>query len=58
MIEHISDDLDESLPIEQRKEARLNIMQDIDKVSKMDKEEAERYMAEQNMKAIQQEEEE
>jgi hypothetical protein len=57
MIEHISDDLDESLPIEQRKEARLNIMQDIDKVSKMDKEEAERYMAEQNMKAIQQEEE-
>lgn len=38
-IEQISDDLDESLPQGHREEARLHIMQEIDKVSKMSKEE-------------------
>lgn len=53
-IEHISDDMDESLSLtlEQRKEIKDNIMQEIDKVSKMGKEEAEDYMAEQNWKAL------
>ena len=53
-IEHISDDMDESLSLtlEQRKEIHSNIMKEIDKVSKMDKEEAEIYMAEQNRKAL------
>ncbi len=57
MIEHISDDMDESLPIEQRQETKLHIMQEIDKVSKMDKEEAERYMNEQNRKLLVEEDE-
>jgi DNA-binding CsgD family transcriptional regulator len=58
-IEQISDDMDESLSltIEQRKEIHDDVMREIEKVSKMDKEEAERYTAEQNWKAIQQEEE-
>ena len=56
-LEIISDDLDESLPKEKRKEARLHIMQEIEKVSKMGKEEAEGYMAEQNRRAIQEVEE-
>jgi len=52
-IEYISEALDESLPLEEREAAKLHVMQEIDKVSKMGKEEAEKYMAEQNMKAIQ-----
>ena len=56
-IEYISDDMDELLPLEKRKEAKLHVMQEIDKVSKMNKEEAERYMAEQNRKALIEDEE-
>ena len=41
-----------SLTLEQRKEIKDNIMQEIDKVSKMGKEEAEDYTAEQNWKAL------
>ena len=52
-IEHVSDDMDESLPSEHRRKVALFMKQEIDKVSKMDKEEAEIYMAEQNRKAIQ-----
>ena len=53
-IEWVSDDMDESLPLsqEERKEIRLGIMQEIEKISKMRKDEAERYMAEQNLKAL------
>ena len=58
-IEYISDDMDESLSLTvgQREEIKSYILDEIDKISKMPKEEAERYMAEQNMKAIQEEEE-
>jgi len=51
-IEHISDDLDESLPKETRDASRLHVMQEIEKVDKMGKEEAEDYMAEQNWRAL------
>lgn len=51
-IEDISDDMDELLPKEKRDEARLYIMQEVEKVNKMSKDEAERYMAEQNWKAL------
>ncbi len=51
-IEIIPADMDESLPKEERDEARLHIMQEIDKISTMDKEEAQRYMGEQNWKAL------
>jgi DNA-binding CsgD family transcriptional regulator len=51
-IEYISDDMDESLPKEKRDEARLYMMQEIEKVNKMSKDEAEKYMAEQNWKAL------
>lgn len=59
-IEHISDDMDESLPLspERRQEIHSYIMQEIDKIGKMSAEEAERYMAEQNRRAIQEENEE
>ncbi|MFC1917837.1 response regulator transcription factor [Chloroflexota bacterium] len=58
--ENISDDMDESLSltIEQRKAIKEDIMQEIEKVNTMGKEEAERYMAEQNRKAIQEDDEE
>ena len=53
-IEGISDDMDKSLHLSQkeREEIRLDIMQEIEKISKMSKDEAERYMAEQNWKAL------
>jgi len=53
-IEWVSDDMDESLPLsqEERREIRLGIMQEIEKISKMRKDEAERYMTEQNLKAL------
>lgn len=51
-IEIISDDMDESLPKEKRDETRLYMTQEIDKVNKMNIDEAERYMAEQNWKAL------
>ncbi|MGB5925206.1 MAG: LuxR C-terminal-related transcriptional regulator [Dehalococcoidia bacterium] len=53
-IEWISDDMDESLALsqERRKEIRLYMMQEAEKISKMRKDEAERYMAEQNLKAL------
>lgn len=53
-IEHISDDMDESLSLtlEQRKEIKEYIMEEIEKINKMSKDAAERYMAEQNWKAL------
>ncbi len=53
-IEWISDDMDESLSLtlKQREEIKEGIMQDIEKIKKMSKDEAERYMAEQNRKAL------
>ena len=55
-IEMISTDMDESLPKAERDEARLHIKQEVEKVSKMTKDEAERYMAEQNLMVLQSEE--
>ena len=53
-IEHISDDMDESLSLtlEERKEIKEGIMEEIEKIGKMSKGEAEKYMAEQNRKAL------
>ena len=53
-IEWISDDMDESLSLtwEQRKEIKEDLMQEIEKIEKMSKDEAEKYMAEQNLKAL------
>jgi DNA-binding CsgD family transcriptional regulator len=53
-IEHISDDMDESLSLtlEQRKDTKEGIMEEIEKIKKMRKAEAERYMAEQNWEAL------
>lgn len=53
-IEYISDDVDESLSLtlEQRKEIKEDLMQDIEKIGKMSKGEAERYMAEKNWRAL------
>jgi DNA-binding CsgD family transcriptional regulator len=53
-IEWISDDMDESVPLsqERREEIRLYMMQDAEKISKMSKAEGERYMAEQNYRAL------
>ena len=53
-IEWISDDMDESLSLtlERRKEIKEYLMQEIEKIGKMSKDEAERYMAEQNLKAL------
>ena len=58
-LEIISNDMDESLSLtlEQRKEIKADIMREIDKVNGMGKEEAERYMAEQNRLVLQEEEE-
>lgn len=58
-IEHISDDIDESLSLtlEQRKEINEDLMREIEKINTMSKEDRERYMAEQNRLAIQEEEE-
>ena len=53
-IEWIPDHMDESVPLseEGREEIRLGIMEEIEKVSQMNRDEAERYMGEQNMKAL------
>jgi len=53
-IEMISDDMDESLSLtlEQRKEIKEDLMQEIEKINKMSKDEAESYMAEINLKAL------
>lgn len=51
-VELVSDDMDELLPLEEREAAKLNIMQEIDKISEMGKEEADVYMAEQHWKAL------
>src|SRR4030042_1847807 len=53
-LEWISDDMDESLPLSEgkREEKRLGVMEDIDKISKMTKNDAERYMAELNLRAL------
>ena len=55
-IEMISSEADESLPKGERDEARLHIKQEVEKVSKMTKDEAEKYMAEQNLRVLQSEE--
>lgn len=52
-MEIVSDDMDEELSPDRREKARNNIEKELDKIGKMGKEEAERYMAEQNMKDIQ-----
>ena len=53
-IEYISDDMDESLSLtlEQRREIKGEIMEDIEKMKKMSKDEAERYMGEKNWEAL------
>ena len=53
-IEWISDDMDESLSLTlgQRKEIKEGIMQDIEKINKMSKDEAERYWGEKHWKAL------
>jgi DNA-binding CsgD family transcriptional regulator len=52
-LEIISDDMDESLPAGEREKARVRIEKELEKAGKMSEEEAERYMQEQNRKAIQ-----
>ena len=51
-IEMVSKEMDESVPREERDEARLHVEQEIEKVSKMTKDEAERYMAESNRRVL------
>ena len=55
-IEMVSKDMDESVPKEERDEAKLHIEQEVEKVSKMTKDDAKRYMAEANRKALDSEE--
>ena len=51
-VEMVSNDMDESVAKEEREETRLYLEQEIEKVSKMTKGEAERYMAEANLRAL------
>jgi len=55
-IEVISEELDESIPKEQREKARLYMIQEEEKMKGMSEEEAEEYMAEQNRKALMEDE--
>ena len=55
-VEMVSNDMDESVAKEEREETRLYLEQEIEKVSKMTKGEAERYMAEANLRALHSEE--
>ena len=54
-IEMISNELDESLPEEERERDRLNVEKESKKVSKMGKEEFEEYMQKCNREALQEE---
>jgi len=50
--EIISDEMDESLPSEQREKAREYLNKEREKMEKMSKEEQDEYMEEQNMRSI------
>jgi len=54
-IEMIADELDESLPVEERERARLNVEAESKKLQEMSKEEAEEFMRESNREALEEE---